>query len=173
MSINPVQFRKGRSMMKFMQQYGTEAKVFRALYKARWPHRLQRPQTCALSPRPAGLPPESGLSASDDPAARNLFGASPLPLRPWLLATRPLTATGATSGSPQWTVLETTGGRAACEVKAARWVNVRPGNVKRAINGSCHAIRRDPYARPHRVQAACRFDRRLRLHERLPRRTRR
>jgi ribosomal protein L37AE/L43A len=39
------------------------------------------------------------------------------------------------------TVLETQGGRAATEVRGARWVNVVLGNVKRAISGRYHAIR--------------------------------
>ena len=45
------------------------------------------------------------------------------------------------------TVLVTGGGRAATEVKGARWVNVLLGNVKRAISGCYHAMRQAKYAR--------------------------
>ncbi|EQD51577.1 IS1595 transposase, partial [mine drainage metagenome] len=38
MSINLIQFQQGLSMVEFMQRYGTEAKAYRALCKARWPH---------------------------------------------------------------------------------------------------------------------------------------
>ena len=44
-------------------------------------------------------------------------------------------------------MLEAGGGRAACEVKGARWVNVLLGNLKRAISGTYHAIRQGKYAR--------------------------
>jgi len=37
MSINLVQFQPGLSLDGFMQQYGTEAKCYRALYRLRWP----------------------------------------------------------------------------------------------------------------------------------------
>lgn len=30
-------------MIEFMQQYGTEAKAYRALYKSRWPHGFRCP----------------------------------------------------------------------------------------------------------------------------------
>ena len=67
------------------------------------------------------------------------------------------------------TVLDTPGGRAATEVKGARWVNVLLGNVKRAIDGRYHAIKQAKYARRYLAQAAYRFNRRFRLRERLPR----
>lgn len=75
------------------------------------------------------------------------------------------------------TVLETGGGRAACEVKGARWVNVLLGNVKRAISGSYdqrksprdHAIRQGKYARMYLAEAAYRFNRRFDLRAILPR----
>jgi len=43
MSINLVQFQQGLSMMEFMQQYGTEAKAYRAQYRSRWPHGFRCP----------------------------------------------------------------------------------------------------------------------------------
>lgn len=67
------------------------------------------------------------------------------------------------------TVLETAGGRAACEVRGARWVNALQGNVKRAISGSYHAIRQGKYARCYLAEAAYRFNRRFRLRGMLPR----
>ncbi|WP_043795515.1 transposase, partial [Rhodanobacter sp. OR87] len=63
----------------------------------------------------------------------------------------------------------TGGGRAATEVKGARWVNVVLGNVKRAISGCYHAMRQAKYARRYLAEAAYRFNRRFRLAELLPR----
>jgi hypothetical protein len=37
MSINGIQFQPGLSMTEFTKQYGTPAKCYRALYRARWP----------------------------------------------------------------------------------------------------------------------------------------
>ena len=54
------------------------------------------------------------------------------------------------------TVLETAGGRAATEIKGARWVNVVLGNVKRAISG-CYDQRKSP--RDHAMRQA-KYDRR-------------
>lgn len=67
------------------------------------------------------------------------------------------------------TVLESVGGRAATEVRGARWVNIVLGNVKRAISGRYHAIRQAKYARRYLAEAAYRFNRRFRLRELLPR----
>jgi len=67
------------------------------------------------------------------------------------------------------TVLVTGGGRAACEVNGARWVNVLLGNLKRAISGSYHAIRQGKYARLYLAEAAYRFNRRFDLRALLPR----
>ena len=67
------------------------------------------------------------------------------------------------------TVLETGGGRAATEVRGARWVNVELGNVKRAISGCYHAMRQAKYAPRYLAEAAYRFNRRFRLTEMLQR----
>lgn len=67
------------------------------------------------------------------------------------------------------TVLVTDGGRAACEVRGARWVNVVLANVKRAISGRYHAIKQGKYARRYLGEAQYRFNRRFRLAEMLPR----
>lgn len=46
MSINGVQFQPGLSMKDFITQYGTQAKCYRALYRARWPDGFRCP-ACA------------------------------------------------------------------------------------------------------------------------------
>jgi transposase-like protein len=67
------------------------------------------------------------------------------------------------------TVLETEGGRAATEVKGARWVNVVLSNVKRALDGVYHSVKQRRYARRYLAEAAYRFNRRFRLREFVPR----
>ncbi|MFN7551018.1 MAG: transposase, partial [Pseudomonadota bacterium] len=67
------------------------------------------------------------------------------------------------------TVLETSGGRAATEVKGARWVNIVLSNVKRSISGVYHSIRQGKYARRYLGEAAYRFNRRFQLSDMLPR----
>ncbi len=67
------------------------------------------------------------------------------------------------------TVLETRGGRAATEVPSTRWMNVVLGNLKRAISGSYHAIKRAKYARRYLAETAYRLNRRFRLSDMLPR----
>jgi ribosomal protein L37AE/L43A len=67
------------------------------------------------------------------------------------------------------TVLDTGGGRAATEIKGARWVNVVLANVKRAISGVYHAIKQAKYARRYLAEAAYRFNRRFQLRELTPR----
>lgn len=66
-------------------------------------------------------------------------------------------------------VLVTESGRAACEVRGARWVNVVLANAKRAISGRYHAIKQAKYARRYLAEAQYRFNRRFRLTEMLPR----
>ena len=296
MSINLVQFQQGLSMVEFMQQYGTEAKAYRALYRARWPHGFRCP-VCDDRRRSRFRRGRQvyyqcrSCRHQTTLLSGTIFEATKLPLRTWLLAIHLLTATktnmaalelkrhlgvdykaawrikhkvmqamamreaprqlsgfvqiddaylgGERNGGKQgrgsenkqafliavetdatlehpvhaviepvpsfddasikdWqerhlapdaevfsdglfcfrrfadaghahTVLETEGGRAACEVKGARWVNVLLGNVKRAISGSYHAIRQGKYARLYLAEAAYRFNRRFRLREMLPR----
>src|SRR5690606_8804559 len=67
------------------------------------------------------------------------------------------------------TVLVSEGGRAATEVRGARWVNTVLGNVKRSLDGTYHAIRQGKYARRYLAEAAWRFNRRFRLRDLLPR----
>jgi ribosomal protein L37AE/L43A len=59
--------------------------------------------------------------------------------------------------------------RAATEAPGARWVNVVLSNVKRALDGTYHAIRQFKYARRYLGEAAYRFNRRFRLREFVPR----
>lgn len=61
------------------------------------------------------------------------------------------------------TTLETGGGRAATEVRGARWVNVLLSNLKRAMDGVYHAIRYAKYARRYLAEAVYRFNRRFHL----------
>lgn len=296
MAMNRVQFQPGLSMVEFMQQYGTEAKCYRALYRARWPQGFR---CLACNERRRSRFRRGAQIYYQCRACRHqttllsgtLFQGTKLPLRTWMLAIHLLTSTKTNMaalelmrhlgvnykaawrikhkimqamaereaprqlsgfvqiddaylggefnggkpgrGSPNkqafliavetdgtlehpghaviepvrgfddesikdWqtrhlapdaevfsdglycfrrfvdaghahTVLETAGGRAACEVRGARWVNVLLGNVKRAISGSYHAIRQSKYARRYLAEAAYRFNRRFRLREMLPR----
>ncbi|MHB8447327.1 MAG: IS1595 family transposase [Rudaea sp.] len=296
MSINLVQFQPGLSMVEFLAQYGTEAKCYRALYRARWPQGFRCP-ACGDRRRSRFARGRQvyyqcrACRHQTTLAAGTVFAATKLPLRTWMLAMYLLTSTktnmaalelmrhlgvnykaawrikhkimqamqtreqarqlsgfvqiddaylggernggkpgrGSENKQPfliavetddtlehpghaviepvrtfdntamtQWcarrlapdaevftdglwafrrfadaghahTVLETTGGRAACEVRGARWVNVLLANVKRAIGGCYHAIRQGKYARRYLAEAAYRFNRRFRLRELLPR----
>jgi len=98
MAMNPVQFQAGLSMARFIQQYGTEAKCYRALYKARWPRGFRCPQ-CGKRlhsrfrrdgrvyyPCRACRHPTTLISGT-------LFEGTKLPLTTWLLALHLLTAT--------------------------------------------------------------------------------
>ncbi|MHB1274243.1 MAG: IS1595 family transposase, partial [Rhodanobacter sp.] len=283
MAMNRVQFQPGLSMVEFMQQYGTEAKCYRALYRARWPQGFRCP---ACSERRRSRFRRGAQIYYQCRACRHqttllsgtVFQGTKLPLRTWMLAIHLLTSTKTNMaalelmrhlgvnykaawrikhkimqamaereaprqlsgfvqiddaylggefnggkpgrGSPNkqafliavetdgtlehpahaviepvrgfddesikdWqtrhlapdaevfsdglycfrrfvdaghahTVLETAGGRAACQVRGARWVNVLLGNVKRAISGSYHAIRQGKYARRYLAEAAYR-----------------
>jgi hypothetical protein len=296
MAINRVQFQPGMSLASFVEQYGTEAKCYRALYKARWPQGFRCPccgerrrsrfrrgrqvyYQCRRCRHPTTL------------TSGTLFAGSNLPLRTWMLALYLLTSTktnlsalelmrhlgvnyktawrikqkvmqamaereaprrldgfvqmddaylgGERNGGkrgrgapgkqafvvavetnaklerPRYAVLEpvaafdndalldwctrrlvkgaevysdglacfarcvdtgqahsvlvTEGGRAACEVRGAKWVNTLLGNVKRAISGRYHAIKQGKYARRYLAEAQYRFNRRFRLAEMLPR----
>ncbi|MHB8742804.1 MAG: IS1595 family transposase [Sulfuricaulis sp.] len=296
MAMNPVQFQTGLSMAQFIQQYGTEAKCYRALYRTRWPQGFRCPK-CGTRPRSrfrrAGRVYYQcrGCRHQTTLTSGTVFEGSKLPLTTWFLAMHLLTGSktnmsalelkrhlgvcydtawklkhkvmqvmtereeprqlagfvqvddaylggernggkpgrGSENKQPfliavatdemlecptfaviepvrtfdnttmaDWcerrlapdaevftdglwafrrfadaghahTVLETQGGRAATEVRGARWVNVVLGNVKRAISGSYHAIRQAKYARRYLAEAAYRFNRRFRLRELLPR----
>lgn len=61
------------------------------------------------------------------------------------------------------TVIESGGGRAACEAAGARWVNVVLSNLKRALDGTYHAFAFFKYAQRYLAEAAWRFNRRFRM----------
>jgi hypothetical protein len=296
MSINRVQFQPGLSMAAFLEQYGSESKCYRALYRARWPKGFRCP-ACGDRRRSQfrrGRQVHYQCRASRHQTtllAGTVFAATKLPLRTWMLAMYLLTSSktnmavlelmrhlgvnykaawrikhkimqamaqreesrqlegfvqiddaylggerndgkpgrGSENKQPfliavatdenlehphtaviepvrtfdntaiaDWcarrlaadaevftdglwafrrfadaghahTVLEAGGGRAACEVHGARWVNVVLANVKRAISGSYHAIRQAKYARRYLAEATYQFNRRFRLRELLPR----
>jgi len=91
MAINPVQFQKGLSMVEFLAQYGTEAKCYRALYRARWPQGLRCP-ACGDRRRSRfrrGAQVYYQCRACQHQTtliSGTLFAASKLPLTTWLLA---------------------------------------------------------------------------------------
>ena len=296
MAMNQVQFQQGLSMTQFIEQYGTEAKCYRALYRSRWPLGFRCPR-CNKRPRSRFRRAERvyyqcrACRHQTTLTSGTVFEGSRLPLTTWFLAMHLLTASKTNlsalalkrhlgvcydtawklkhkimqamtereasrqltgfvqiddaylggernGGKPgrgsenkqafvvavstdetlehptfaviepvrsfdnvsleDWgtrrlapdaevfsdglgcfrrfvaldhahTVLETEGGRAATEVKGARWVNVLMGNVKRAISGCYHSVRQAKYARRYLAEAAYRFNRRFRLAEMLPR----
>jgi hypothetical protein len=86
----------------------------------------------------------------------------------WLLALY-AAALGACNAGHAHTVLETGGGRAATQVRGARWVNLVLSNLKRAFDGVYHAIRQAKYARRYLAEAAWRFNRRFRPRNMVPR----
>lgn len=98
MSINPVQFQPGLSMSEFFASYGTEAKCYRALYKARWPHGFRCP---ACGQRARSRFRRGKQTYYQCRACRHqttlisgtVFEATKLPLRTWMLAMHLLTAT--------------------------------------------------------------------------------
>ncbi|MGH8111139.1 MAG: IS1595 family transposase [Rhodanobacteraceae bacterium] len=296
MAMNPVQFQKGLSMAEFIQQYGTEAKCRRALYRARWPQGFRCP-ACHDRRRSTFRRGRQiyyqcrACGHQTTLLSGTLFQDTKLPLTTWFLALHLLTSTktnlaalelmrhlgvcyrtawrlkqkvmqamtereeprrlegfvqaddaylggernggkpgrGSENKQPfliavetdatlehprfavieplrgfdntsicEWqarrlkpgteiytdglacfgrfddanhahTVLETEGGRAATEVKGARWVNTVLSNVKRALDGVYHALKQGRYARRYLAEAAYRFNRRFRLAAMLPR----
>ena len=98
MSINPTQFQPGLSMADFIRQYGTEAKCYRALYKARWPQGFR----CACCQhRSRSRFRREGRVYYQCRACRHqttlvsgtMFENTKLPLTAWFLAMHLLTAT--------------------------------------------------------------------------------
>lgn len=298
MGINVVQFQRGLSMNEFIARYGTEARCYRALYRARWPKGFRCPacgERCRSRFRRGAQVYYQCRACRHQTTLTSgtVFAGSKLPLRSWMLALYLLTssktnlaalelmrhlgvnyktawrikhkvmqamtereegrrlegfvqiddaylggernggkpgrgsenkqpfliavATDETLEHPTFAVIEpvrsfdnasvadwvdrrlapgaeaytdglacfgriadaghahttldTGGGRAATEVRGARWVNVVLGNVKRAISGSYHAVRQAKYARRYLAEAAYRFNRRFRLAELLQRLT--
>ena len=98
MAMNLVQFQQGLSMVEFMQQYGTEAKCYRALYRARWPRGFRCP---ACGDRRRSQFRRGRQAYYQCRACRHqttllsgtLLEATKLPLHTWMLAIHLLTAT--------------------------------------------------------------------------------
>ncbi len=61
------------------------------------------------------------------------------------------------------TVIQAPSGKAGTEVDGARWVNVVLGNLKRSLDGTCHAFGFFKYAERCLAEAAWRFNRRFDL----------
>ena len=59
-------------------------------------------------------------------------------------------------------------GKAGTEVDGARWVNVVLGNLKRSLDGTCHAFGFFKYAERYLAEAAWRFNRRFNLKALVP-----
>lgn len=97
MAMNRVQFQAGLSMAEFIQRYGTEAKCYRALYRARWPEGFRCP-ACDGRPRSrfrrAGRVYYQcrGCRRQTTLTSGTLFAGSKLPLTTWFLALHLLTA---------------------------------------------------------------------------------
>lgn len=95
--MNQVQFQAGLSMAQFIQQYGTEAKCYRALYRSRWPRGFRCP-TCGQRPRSRFR--RAGRVYYQCRACRHqttltsgtVFEGSRLPLTTWFLAMHLLTS---------------------------------------------------------------------------------
>jgi len=67
------------------------------------------------------------------------------------------------------TVIQAPPGKAGTEVDGARWVNVVLGNLKRSLDGTCHAFGFFKYAERYLAEAAWRFNRRFDLKALVPR----
>src|SRR5690606_15384449 len=98
MAMNWVQFQKGLSMSEFIQQYGTEAKCRRALYRARWPKGFRCP-ACANRGRSTFHRGRQTYyqcrrcGHQTTLLSGALFQSSKLPLTTWFLAIHLLTST--------------------------------------------------------------------------------
>ena len=96
MAMNRVQFQQGLSMAEFFERYGTEAKCYRSLYKARWPQGYRCP---CCNGRARSRFRREGRIYYQCRACRHqttltsgtLFEASKLPLTTWFLAMHLLT----------------------------------------------------------------------------------
>ena len=98
MAMNRVQFQPGLTLAQFIGRYGTEAKSYRALYKARWPNGFRCP---CCDKRPRSRFRRGGQVYYQCRACRHqttLLSGTPLastklPLRIWVMAMYLLTAT--------------------------------------------------------------------------------
>lgn len=98
MAMNPVQFQPGLTLVDFVTRYGTEAKSYRALYKARWPHGFRCP---GCGKRARSRFGRGGQAYYQCRACRHqttllsgtLLASTKLPLRTWVMALYLLTTT--------------------------------------------------------------------------------
>jgi len=89
MARNKVQFQKGLSLNKFIEQYGTEELCYDALYKLRWPEGFQCPgcghdKACQLTIRK--LRQCNRCHRQTSLTAGTIFAATKLPLTLWFQA---------------------------------------------------------------------------------------
>lgn len=97
MAMNQVQFQHGLSMTQFIEQYGTEAKCYRALYRSRWPQGFRCPR-CNKRPRSRFRRAERvyyqcrACRHQTTLTSGTVFEGSRLPLTTWFLAMHLLTA---------------------------------------------------------------------------------
>jgi len=98
MAMNPIQFQSGLSMVAFVEQYGTEAKCRRALYRARWPQGFRCP-ACSDRRRSTFRRDRQtyyqcrACQHQTTLIAGTLLSATKLPLRTWFIAIYALTST--------------------------------------------------------------------------------
>jgi len=112
-------------MVEFMQQYGTEAKAYRALYRARWPHGLRCP-ACDDRRRSRFRRgrqvyyPCRACRHQTPLLSGTIFEATQLPLRTGMLAIHLLTATKTTMAAPLFGMPTSAGSATAASRGAAR-----------------------------------------------------
>ena len=98
MAMNLIQFQPGLSMVAFVEQYGTEAKCRRALYRARWPQGFRCP-ACSDRRRSTFRRDRQtyyqcrACQHQTTLIAGTLLAATKLPLRTWFIAIYALTST--------------------------------------------------------------------------------
>ena len=88
MARNQVQFQKGLSLTKFLDEYGTEAQCHQALYQWKWPDGFQCPHCghsncCEVSTRK--LYQCSQCHHQTSVTSGSIFAATKLPLTTWFL----------------------------------------------------------------------------------------
>ncbi|EQD38838.1 IS1595 transposase, partial [mine drainage metagenome] len=163
---NFVQFQQELPMLEFMQQYGTEAKAYRALCQVRWLQgfrcgdrrrsRLRRGRQVYYQQCRSCRHQTTLRRCTIFDAIKPVRGFDDASIKAWpahhlapgteaytdgLFCFRRLAKANhahTTNGSSQGIVLVTDGDRAGCGIQGARsrWINVLLGNVKRAISRS-------------------------------------
>ncbi|MGH8115875.1 MAG: IS1595 family transposase, partial [Rhodanobacteraceae bacterium] len=104
MAMNEIQFQPGLTLDQFIEHYGTEAKSYRALYKARWPNGFRCP-CCGKRARSRFRRGQQvyyqcrGCRHQTTLLSGTLLESTKLPLRTWVLAMYLLTATKTNLGA--------------------------------------------------------------------------